>query len=233
MEFDAFDAGIELGGLRSRDDIKLLVCYLVKSVDGLTKTILNETMQESGLANYFEVNGALSELVRYGNITVEYTDDDEVLYITENGRDAAETLETNLPKTVREKAINSAIRLMTLARRQQENRIDVEKTEKGFNVTFTLADGDDESAAELVRGHRVSDDRLRRSDDHGLRGLVEPEEDRALEQARPRVRRRAGRRRVASSFIATSISSAVFQYFDKSFLLLKDTISSRAVSALT
>ena len=54
------------------------------------------------------------------------------------------------------------------------------------------------AAAELVRGHRVSDDRLRGSDDHGPRGLVEPEKDRALEQARPRVRRRAGRRRVVA-----------------------------------
>ena len=144
MEFDAFDAGIELGGLRTREDIKLLICYLVKSVDGLTKSILNETMQESGLANYFEVNGALSDLVRYGNITVEYKDDDELLFITENGREAAETLETNLPRTVREKAINSAIRLMTLARRQQENKITVEKTDKGYLVTFSLQDGDDE-----------------------------------------------------------------------------------------
>ena len=144
MEFDAFDAGIELGGLRTREDIKLLICYLVKSVDGLTKSILNETMQESGLANYFEVNGALSELVRYGNITVEYKDDEELLFITENGREAAETLETNLPRTVREKAINSAIRLMTLARRQQENKITVEKTDKGYLVTFSLQDGEDE-----------------------------------------------------------------------------------------
>ena len=29
MEYDAFDAGIELGGLRSRDDIRLLICYLL------------------------------------------------------------------------------------------------------------------------------------------------------------------------------------------------------------
>jgi len=144
MEFDAFDAGIELGGLRTKEDIKLLVCYLVKSVDGLTKTILNETMQESGLANYFEVNSALTDLVKFGNISIEYTEDDELLFCTEKGREAAETLETNLPKTVREKAINSAIRLMTLARRQQENKISIDKTEKGYNVTFTLQDGEDE-----------------------------------------------------------------------------------------
>jgi len=144
MEFDAFDAGIEIGGLRTTEDIKLLICYLVKSVDSLTKTILNETLQGGGLANYFEVNSALTDLVRYGNITVDYTEDDEILHITEKGRSAADELETNLPKTVREKAINSAIRLMTLARREQENKIDIEKTEKGYNITFTLQEGEDE-----------------------------------------------------------------------------------------
>ena len=61
MEFDAFDGGIELGGLRTRDDIKLLICYMIKSLNRpISKQILNEAMQENGLANYFEVNGALA-----------------------------------------------------------------------------------------------------------------------------------------------------------------------------
>lgn len=146
MEFDAFDGGIEFGGLRNRDEIKLLICYLVKSVDSpITKSILNEAMQENGLANYFEVNGALAELMKGGNISSEFTEDDELLFISDSGRDAAELLETSLPKTVREKAINSAIRLMTIAKRERENKIDVEKLESGgFNVTFTLFDMKDE-----------------------------------------------------------------------------------------
>ena len=46
MQYDAFDAGIELGGLRNRDDIRLLICYLLKSVDApMTRQILNEAMQ--------------------------------------------------------------------------------------------------------------------------------------------------------------------------------------------
>ena len=33
LEYDAFDEGIEPGGLRSRNEIKVLVCYLLKSIE--------------------------------------------------------------------------------------------------------------------------------------------------------------------------------------------------------
>ena len=142
MEYDAFDAGIELGGLRNRDDIRLLVCYLLKSVDSpMTRQMLNEAMQEDGLANYFEVGQAIEELLKTGNITADILGDDEVISVTEKGREAAEMLQTSLPKTVREKAVNSAIRLITKARVERENQIEVKKEENGgYTITFTLFD---------------------------------------------------------------------------------------------
>ncbi len=142
MEYDAFDAGIELGGLRNRDDIRLLVCYLLKSVDSpMTRQMLNEAMQEDGLANYFEVGQAIEELLKTGNITADILGDDEVISVTEKGREAAEMLQMSLPKTVREKAVNSAIRLITKARVERENQIEVKKEENGgYTITFTLFD---------------------------------------------------------------------------------------------
>ena len=142
MEYDAFDAGIELGGLRNRDDIRLLVCYLLKSVDSpMTRQMLNEAMQEDGLANYVEVGQAIEELLKTGNITADILGDDEVISVTEKGREAAEMLQTSLPKTVREKAVNSAIRLITKARVERENQIEVKKEENGgYTITFTLFD---------------------------------------------------------------------------------------------
>lgn len=146
MEYDAFDAGIELGGLRNRDDIRLLVCYLLKSVDApMTRQMLNDAMQEDGLANYFEVGQAIEELLKTGNITADIADDEEVLSVTDKGREAAEILQTSLPKTVREKAVNSAIRLTTRAKIERENKIEVKKEENGgYNITFTLFDRDTE-----------------------------------------------------------------------------------------
>ena len=146
MEYDAFDAGIELGGLRNRDDIRLLVCYLLKSVDApMTRQMLNDAMQEDGLANYFEVGQAIEELLKTGNITAVIADDEEVLSVTNKGREAAELLQTSLPRTVREKAVNSAIRLTTRAKIERENKIEVKKEENGgYNITFTLFDRDTE-----------------------------------------------------------------------------------------
>lgn len=146
MEFDAFDAGIELGGLRNRDDIRLLICYLLKSVDApMTRQMLNEAMQEDGLANYFEVGQAIEELLKTGNITADILDEDEVISVTAKGREAAELLQTSLPRTVREKAVNSAIRLTTRAKIERENKIEVKKEENsGYTITFTLFDRDTE-----------------------------------------------------------------------------------------
>lgn len=142
MEFDAFDAGIELGGLRSRDDIRLLICYLLKSIDApMTRQMLNDSMQEDGLANFFEVGQAIEELLKTGNITTDILDDEEVLIVTERGREAAELLQTSLPRTVREKAVNSAIRLTTRAKVERDNKIEVKKEDDGgYTITFTLFD---------------------------------------------------------------------------------------------
>lgn len=146
MEYDAFDAGIELGGLRNRDEIRLLVCYLLKAIDQpISKSQMNDAMLENGLANYFEINQAVAELLKQGNIDMKLTEEGEESYtVTERGKNIAETLETSLPRTVRERAVNSAIKLMTLAKRMRENKVETEALSGGgYNVTFALESGED------------------------------------------------------------------------------------------
>lgn len=145
MEFDAFDAGIELGGLRNRDDIRLLVCYLLKTIDKpIEKEQLNNALLENGLANYFEINQAITELLSNGNIDMLIQDEEECYQILPRGKEIADNLEMTLPRTVRERAVNSAIKLMTLKEVERENKIEVEKVENGYNVTFSLMSGNDE-----------------------------------------------------------------------------------------
>uniref|UniRef100_UPI003FEE4292 DUF4364 family protein n=1 Tax=Candidatus Fimivicinus sp. TaxID=3056640 RepID=UPI003FEE4292 len=145
LEYDAFDEGIEPGGLRSRNEIKVLICYLLKSIDQpISKQLINEILQENGLANYFEINQAVSDLVKAGSLEEAAEEDEPVYSVTEQGRSAAQTLEVNLPRAVREKAVNAAIKLLTRAKREQENRFDIEKLENGYHVTFTIYDSTDE-----------------------------------------------------------------------------------------
>lgn len=146
MDFDAFDQGIELGGLRNREDIRLLICYLLKTIDKpIEKAQLNDAVLENGLANYFEINQAISELLSNASIDNVIVDDEECLVILPRGREIAENLETGLPKTVRERAVGSAIRLMTYKKAEKENEVLIEATEDGgYNVTMSFKSDKDE-----------------------------------------------------------------------------------------
>lgn len=142
--YDAFTEGIEPGGLRNRNEIKTLICYLVSHLDTpITKGQLNDIICEEGLANYFELNQALSEVIENGNIQAADSDDPE-LYITEIGKQNTQTLEKDLPYTVRENALNAAVRLQTRLRREREHRIEITRLEKGCNITMSVLDGEDE-----------------------------------------------------------------------------------------
>ena len=56
MKQDAFSAGVEPGGLWHKNDIRILLCYILASVGApLSRQDLSRIIQEKGLANYFEV----------------------------------------------------------------------------------------------------------------------------------------------------------------------------------
>ena len=142
--YDAFTEGVEPGGLRNRNEIKTLICYLVSHLDiPITKGQLNNIICEEGLANYFELNQALSEVVENGNVRTGDGEDPE-LYITEIGKQNTSTLEKDLPYTVRENALNAALRLQTRLRREREHKIEITRLEKGCNITMSVLDGEDE-----------------------------------------------------------------------------------------
>ena len=52
MEFDAFTGGVEPGGLRTKNQIRILICYLLSSVDApLSRQDIIGIMQDNGLSN--------------------------------------------------------------------------------------------------------------------------------------------------------------------------------------
>lgn len=141
-----FISGVDPDGLKDIDDIKSMVCYLIKSVkEPLSKKLINDILQDDySLANYFEVNQAISELLKAGIIHKKIVDDEEILIMDENNSPSVDYFEKDLPLSVREKAINCAVKLLTRSRRERENEIIVDKLEKGYNVTFSLYDVDTE-----------------------------------------------------------------------------------------
>lgn len=160
MKQDAFTGGVEPGGLWNKNDIRILLCYILSSVDApLSGEDISQIMQEKSLANYFEVGDALAALLQQGNVA---RDEEGCYRVTPAGREIADSLDATLPLSVRDKALESALRLMADARARRENRVDVTKTDKGCQVVCHISGGEldlmtvslyvpDEAQAELVK----------------------------------------------------------------------------------
>ena len=63
---DAFTAGVKPGGLNTSTEIRILLCYLIKSAGPLTRDAMQGAVLEEQLVNYFEFVDALNELEEQG-----------------------------------------------------------------------------------------------------------------------------------------------------------------------
>lgn len=142
MAFDTFDEGVSLGGMRSKTEIRTLICYMLKSVGSpMRKDTIVNALMEKGLANYFETSSSFDDLVRNGNI--ELADTDKDLYKnTSNGDMIATQLEDTLAPTVKERAIECALSLLRQEQIESENKVTISKCENGYNVTCKISGGD-------------------------------------------------------------------------------------------
>ena len=111
MAFDTFDEGIVPGGMRSKYEIRILICYLLNSIkEPVSKEIIVDSICEESLANYFETSSCFDDLIEKGNIIEEGSDGDIKTYtVSENGVMIANQLDTILAYTVKEKAYDCAI----------------------------------------------------------------------------------------------------------------------------
>lgn len=144
MAFDTFDEGIAPGGLRSKNEIKILICYLYNSVnDKMSQNLVVEAIRADELANFFEIVVAFDELVSSGNLMKsDMVDNEQTYIISDNGRIIANQLETTLAHTVKQKSYDCALRLLSERKTARENFVDIVKTENGFDVVCKISGGD-------------------------------------------------------------------------------------------
>ncbi len=139
VEFDAFAGGIDFGGLRSMLDIKILICYVLKSVKTpMKRNQICDALQKTGLVNYFDANSAIDELLQNGAVyELEYMDEPH-LTVSELGGNSALELEKVLLPGVRDRAVKAALNIVARARSERETKVVIEKLEDGCNVTFEI-----------------------------------------------------------------------------------------------
>ncbi|MDQ5983669.1 MAG: hypothetical protein RUMPE_00693 [Eubacteriales bacterium SKADARSKE-1] len=141
MEFDVLTAGIEPGGLRSKNDIKLLICYILSNIKcSLSKEDVVSILQENNFANYFEANSAFSELIENENICKD-PENSSLYKVTEIGRLVSAQLDTALPISIREKALCATINLLAKLKRETENKVTVTENADGYYVNCNISGG--------------------------------------------------------------------------------------------
>ncbi len=138
MAQNAFSGGVDPGGLWNKNDIRVLICYILSSVNApLSKEDLCEILQGKALANYFEGEDALAALEALGHVESTL----EGYRIAATGREIAQSLDTQLPLSVRDKALEAAVRLLAEARARREHRVEIAECPGGFQVACHISGG--------------------------------------------------------------------------------------------
>ena len=147
MESDAFNAGVKPGGLRSRTDIRVLICFILDSYKvALPIDRIIEQLHFSGIANYFELTVAVAELEELGTIGA-IEEDGQKLYIAVKGaRDTAENLKTSIPLSVREHSLEICDKILARRRNERQNRVFTERAEFGVYITCSVMENEMELA---------------------------------------------------------------------------------------
>ena len=138
-------AGVLPGGLHSREEVRLLLCFLADNLaQPLTVGLAEQVFAGEGLANYFEYTAALHELLEAGQLTMSTQAGEAVLRLEGKYAHAAGELARELPRRVRDRALHAAERLQAQSRHERENGITVYPAQGGgCYMTFRQGQGSD------------------------------------------------------------------------------------------
>ena len=138
LRFDALMAGVKNGGLRSKGSINLLVCYIVSTLEGRVKAeTITTALEESELANYFEVAGSISRMINSG-VVVE--NEDGTLSLGDTKGAPIDMIEKDLPLTVREESIRLCQKIIAKEDFERDNKVEITKTDRGYEVSLCVSD---------------------------------------------------------------------------------------------
>lgn len=125
MEKNASGAGVSRGGLFSTSEIKILICYILSSInEPVPVDMLANVLHYEGLANAFEVSDAVVSLSQSGQIKA--TDELEQVYqITDSGKETATTLKASLSSVVKERAYLAVMKMFAKFKNAKDNCFEI------------------------------------------------------------------------------------------------------------
>ena len=146
---EAFTAGVKPGGLTDNLQIRILLCYMIKTAGPITRETLQGALLQEQLVNYFEFADALADVEKQQLVLHDAENDSYT--VTDKGFTVATTLAQDLPRTVRESAIRGVLQIQSWRHKAAMNRAEVQETDDGYTVVCTIGeDGGDVFRLELA-----------------------------------------------------------------------------------
>ncbi len=169
MQTDAMNAGVKPGGLNSKVEIRVLICYLLANATGsVPLENVKEQLHFGGLANYFETALAISDLTENGTIICKEENGIKLYTSTVESNRVSNALSGGLPFSVKEKALILTDNIITRIKNERNNKVEIEKAELGYRITCKIFEKDyclasvsllvpDEQTANDVKARFLSD----------------------------------------------------------------------------
>ena len=140
MDNNAITAGVRVGGLTDRTEIKILLCYLLAELkQPITQNQLIECVCGQELVNYFEMQSALQHLLDNNFIK----EDENGFSIMPEGKDIARQLESVVSSTVKRYAYTMAVNILQYEALKKQHKVTVSPVDGGgYNLHCSIEDDD-------------------------------------------------------------------------------------------
>ena len=151
FKLDAFPVDDTVGGIRSTEKIRIIICYILKNVESpLTRDNIQSALYDNGIANYFEISQAIDNLIDVGAVELS----DNCLVLNQKGEQIARDLNDELSLYIKNKAVRAINLTVIYEKRKKENDVSIVKVDdKKYRLDITLLSGqaDDENTDELIK----------------------------------------------------------------------------------
>ncbi len=136
---DVFSAGVQPGGLYTSQEIKILLCYMLRTVNQpMLRDEVTDILVSGEMANYFAVEEAIEDLLRLQHLV---SDEHRRIATTVTGEEIGETLATRVPYTLRDRSVAAALALLRRREIERDNTVDIRRLEDGScEITCTVLD---------------------------------------------------------------------------------------------
>ncbi len=148
FKLDAFPVDDTVGGIRSTEKIKIIICYIIVNTTAeLSRDSIQSALYDNSIANYFEISQAIDDLLKVGAIT----ENNGILSVSEKGLQIANDLKDEISVYIKNKAVRSTALTSILEKRTRENNVTITKIDtKKYKLDITMYSGLNRESDELL-----------------------------------------------------------------------------------